>query len=237
MIFSDETLIRGKKLVNKLWNMASFINMHLEDYKEQEFTDFEYMDKWIISKFIQMEKQFKNYLEDYEVGLALNHLERFFWNFCDNYIEIVKNRLYKPEDFGEKARLSGQKTCYMLLYKILQDFSIFFPFVTEEIYQNMFCKEKSIHLTKMEELNYNFSDIENLGDMIVEIISSARGVKTIKNVSLKTPINLMEINVSEKLDKAIDESIKDFIATLTIVKLKKNVTKIDTFEVKIIELG
>lgn len=74
-----------------------------------------------MGNFIDMEKEYLKYLDNYEIGLALNILEKFFWNFCDNYIEIVKHRLYRPEEFGEKARYSGQKTIYILLYKLLQD--------------------------------------------------------------------------------------------------------------------
>lgn len=239
MLFSDETLLRGKKLINKLYNMASFINMHLEDYTDKEFTDFEYMDKWIISKFNQMQKQFTKYLDEYEVGLALNHLEKFFWNFCDNYIEIVKNRLYKPEIFGEKARYSGQKTCYMLLYNLLQDFSIFFPFITEELYQNIFGEEKSIHLTLLKENNYNFENVDYYGDLIVNIISDVRGVKTAQNVSLKTPITLININVNKALNSAMDLASADFKATLALENLGKNIKDIETFEileVKLVEI-
>ncbi|MCL2342053.1 MAG: valine--tRNA ligase, partial [Firmicutes bacterium] len=127
IIFSEETLLRGKKLINKIWNVSKFIEMHLSDYKDKQFDDFEYVDKWILGRFGEMEKSFINYLEDYEVGLALNVLEKFFWDFCDNYIEIVKHRLYRPEEFGDIPRYSGQKTVYIILYKLLQDFSIFFP--------------------------------------------------------------------------------------------------------------
>ena len=91
--------------------------MHLQDFKDQEFDEFEYIDKWILGKFQEMESGFIKYLDEYEVGLALNHLEKFFWNFCDNYIEIVKHRLYRPEEFGNIARYSGQKTVYMILQK------------------------------------------------------------------------------------------------------------------------
>ncbi len=237
MLFSDETLLRGKKLINKLYNMASFINMHLEDYTDKEFNDFEYMDKWIISKFNQMQKQFIKYLDDYEVGLALNHLEKFFWNFCDNYIEIVKNRLYKPEIFGDIPRYSGQKTCYMLLYRLLQDFSIFFPFITEELYQNIFGKEKSIHLTLLEEIDYDFGNADYYGDLIVDIISNARGVKTEQNVSLKTPITLININVNKELDTAIDLANADFKATLALENLEKNIKDIETFEILDVKLA
>ncbi len=219
IVFSEETLDRGRKLINKIWNVAKFIEMHLQDYTDKDFDDFEFVDKWILGKFQEMEAGFIKYLDEFEVGLALNHLEKFFWNFCDNYIEIVKHRLYRPEEFGEKPRYSGQKTVYTLLYKLLQDFSIFFPFITEEIYQEIYHKEKSIHLTEIKEFNFNFKDEAKLGDLMVDIISTARGEKTANNVSLKTPIKNLELAVSKELEDAIKKSIKDFKATLFIENL------------------
>lgn len=220
IVFSEETLLRGRKLVNKLWNVAKFIEMHLSDYENKEFNDYEYIDKWILGKYQEMESGFIKYLDEYEVGLALNHLEKFFWNFCDNYIEIVKHRLYRPEEFGEVPRYSGQKTVYTLLYKLLQDFSIFFPFITEEIYQELYHDNKSIHLTQIEPLNFNFKDEIKNGDIMIDIISQARGEKTNNNVSLKTPIKNFELSVNEELADAINKSIKDFKATLTIQNLE-----------------
>lgn len=233
--YSEETLLRGRKLVNKLWNVAKFIEMHLTDYQEKEFTDYEYIDKWILGKYQEMELGFIKYLDEYEVGLALNTLEKFFWNFCDNYIEIVKHRLYRPEEFGDKARYSGQKTVFTLLYKILQDFSIFFPFITEEIYQELYHEEKSIHLTKIENLNFDFKEEIKYGDTLIEIISQARGVKTNNNVSLKTPIKNFEISVDNELESALENAEKDFKATLTIQTLKLNSIS-DNYKIEKIEL-
>ena len=235
-MFSEETLLRGKKLINKIWNVAKFIEMHLSDYEDKEFNDFEYIDKWILGRFIQTEKQFINYLDEYEVGLALNILEKFFWEFCDNYIEIVKHRLYRPEEFGEEARYSGQKTVYTLLYKILQDFSMFFPYITEEIFQEIYHNNPSIHTTEIKPLNYNFENEIKYGDQIIEIISHARGAKTNGNVSLKTPIRNLSIGVSDNLKNAIEKSEKDFKATLFIENL--NMKQIDdNYEVYDVELG
>ncbi len=220
--YSEETLLRGRKLVNKLWNVAKFIEMHLSDYEDKEFNTYEYIDKWILGKYQDMESGFIKYLDEYEVGLALNHLEKFFWNFCDNYIEIVKHRLYRPEEFGEIPRYSGQKTVYTLLYKLLQDFSIFFPFITEEIYQELYHDNKSIHLTQIEPLNFDFKDEIKNGDIMIDIISQARGEKTNNNVSLKTPIKVFDLSVNEELENAINDAIQDFKATLTIQDLKLN---------------
>ena len=220
--YSEETLLRGKKLVNKIWNVSKLIQMHLQDYQDRDFDDFEYVDKWILGNFIKMEKEYIKYLDNYEIGLALNILEKFFWNFCDNYIEIVKHRLYRPEEFGEKARYSGQKTIYMLLYKLLQDFSIFFPFITEEIYQDIYHDMKSIHITEIKPLNYSFDNEMFNGDLMCEIISAVRGEKSSNNLSLKTTVKELDIDCSAGIKDAIKQSEKDFKATLFIEKLILN---------------
>lgn len=220
--YSEETLLRGKKLVNKIWNVSKLIQMHLQDYQDKDFDDFEYVDKWILGNFIKMEKEYIKYLDNYEIGLALNILEKFFWNFCDNYIEIVKHRLYRPEEFGEKARYSGQKTVYMLLYKLLQDFSVFFPFITEEIYQDIYHDMKSIHITEIKPLNYSFDNEMLNGDLMCEIISSVRGEKSSNNLSLKTTVKELDIDCSAGVKDAIKQSEKDFKATLFIEKLILN---------------
>ena len=236
IIYSEETLLRGKKLINKIWNVSKFIEMHLQDYIDKDFNDFEYIDKWILNKFQNMENSLLKYLEDYEVGLALNTLEKFFWNFCDNYIEIVKHRLYRPEEFGDEKRYSGQKTIYIILYKLLQDFSIFFPFITEEIYQELYHDNISIHLTQIKQLNYNYTMEEINGDIIIDIISRVRGEKTNNNVSLKTPVKILDLNVNNSLKEAIESSIKDFKATLFIEDLNLNLIDGD-YEINNIELN
>ena len=222
IVYSEETFMRGRKLINKIWNVSKFIQMHLSDYADREFNDFEYIDKWIIGKYEEMEQGFIKYLDEFEIGLALNSLEKFFWNFCDNYIEIVKHRLYRPDEFGETPRYSGQKTVYTLLYKLLQDFSIFFPFITEEIFQDIYHNNKSIHLTEIKPLDYDFKEEVKYGDMINEIIGIARGEKTNASVSLKTEIEKLNISAEAKLIEAIKKAEQDFKATLFISNLELN---------------
>ena len=234
--FSEETLLRGKKLINKIFNVSKFIEMHLADFQDKEFTNYEYIDKWILARFQDMEKGFLKYLDEFEVGLALNHLEKFFWNFCDDYIEIVKHRLYRPEEFGSESRYSGQKTVYIILYKLLQDFSIFFPYITEEIYQEIYHDKKSIHLTEIKELNFNFQQEKEFGNIIVDIISIVRGEKSSNNLSLKTEVTNLEISASKEIKEAIAKAKKDFQATLFVKNLKFKEIK-SGFKVTKIELA
>ncbi len=158
------------------------------------------------------------------------------WNFCNNYIEIVKHRLYRPEEFGEKARYSGQKTVYMILYKLLQDFSIYFPFITEEIYQELYHDNKSIHLTTIKSFDYNFEEEIKYGDLICEIISQVRGEKSNNNMSLKTVVSLLKISTEENLKKAIREAENDFKATLLVDELDTSSNIESGFEIKKIKL-
>ena len=232
ILFSMDTLDRGKKLVNKLYNVCRFIEMHLVDYEDKSFDNYEYFDKYIINKYNEMEKQYIKYMDDYEVGLGLNILEKFFWNFCDNYIEIVKHRLYRPEEFKNNARYSGQKTIYMILYKLLQNFSPFFPFITEEIFQEIYKNNKSIHLTEIKKLDFNFeNNIEN-GDQLINIVSDIRGEKTNKNVSLKTLVESIDISLSSELNIAFEEAIDDLKATLNINNINKNIMEDSEYMIK-----
>ena len=140
----------------------------------------------------------------------------------DSYIEIVKHRLHRPEEFGDIPRYSGQKTVYTLLYKLLQNFSIYFPFITEEIFQELYKDNKSIHLTEIKTLEFNFEEELKYGNMICDIISSVRGEKSINNLSLKTEVKELDLSCEEKLKDAINSSIKDFKATLFISRLLLN---------------
>ena len=48
------------------------------------------------------------WVDEYEIGLARKVVDDLFWkNLYDNYIEIVKERLYQPENHGDEERKSG----------------------------------------------------------------------------------------------------------------------------------
>lgn len=255
IILSDDTFLRGKKLINKIYNVSKFIDIHLEDYKEKskkyeceinldKIENLEYLDRYILAKYKEMEKAYINYFDTFEVGLALNAIEKFFWNFCDDYIEIVKHRLYRPEEFGEKSRFSGQLTVRFILNKLLQMFSPFFPFITEEIYAEIFKEEfeknKSIHLSNLD-LNSKIEnkDILYFGDKLMEIVGILRGEKTKKGVSLKTQIVNVEIEITKDLKTAFLNSEKDLKAALFIENMKfdENENLSNGYDVKEVKLN
>ena len=118
----------------------------------------------------------------------------------------------------------------------MQDFSIFFPFITEEIYQELYHNNISIHLTNIKQFKFLFDEEVKYGNIICEIISSVRGKKSENNLSLKTPVKLLNIDCDEKIKTALESSIKDFKATLFIENLNINTIK-EGYKINKIELN
>ena len=204
----------GKKLVNKIWNASKFVLSFLKDYeyKKTELLD---IDKWIIEEYKALYASFMKHLDNYDIALGLNELERFFWNFCDNYIEIVKRRLYNPDVFGKKGQESGQMACYLILLGMLKMFSIFIPHITEEIYQAYYAEKekcKSIHISNYLNLG-EASDKEFLsqGEMLTQIVSDIRGYKSENKISLKTMISSLELTIPKQYIEFIKNTEQDLL--------------------------
>ena len=211
IIFSEEEFKNGAKLVNKIWNASKFVLGLLDGYQPKE-TNLLTMDAWVVQKFNQMLARFEDYFEKYEIGLAMGELEKFFWNFCDNYIEIAKRRLYNPDIYGEDATNSAKYASYKVLLGMLKLFAIYMPHITEEIYQSYFVEyegEKSIHLTQIEKINLpENQEVLKAGDEVVEIVSKIRAFKSENNLSLKEELSNVKIIGYSKIVETVDYDIK-----------------------------
>lgn len=233
ILFSEQELKSGNKFINKIWNVSKFATMHLEDYDKREKIDLLPMDKYILTKLAKTLKEFENNLKRYEIGLGLKVLEKFFWEYCDNYIEIVKHRLYKPEVYGNDARKSGQKAVYESILQILKMSAIYIPHISEEIYQRFFKdreRTKSIHLTKILEYGKRYEidgGLISQGDMVINIISQTRKYKSENNISLRAEIKRISCEVQEDLIFIFREEsvIKDIMSTSNSKEIEINKCK------------
>lgn len=216
-MFSEEELKISKRFLTKLWNAASFCIMQLQDFRGEKPEEIMPIDKWIIERIKTVEESSIEYLNQYETGLAKHEIDEFFWNdFCDDYLEIVKDRLYKPEIHGEKERLSAQFALYKVLLELLKLYAIYVPHITEEIYQFYFKEfEKAVSIHTM---NWNMkSDIKNedilcFGENIKRIIGEVRKYKSGRNLSLKDKIDCLKINIPENQGEYLQKTLKDIKA-------------------------
>lgn len=206
----------SKRFVNKLWNSCKFVLSHLHDFDVNDNVELLPIDQWIVEKTNKTIKEAQSYLDNYEVALARKTIDEFFWgDFCDNYIEIVKDRLYKPEVHGEQNRKSGQKAIFYALYNLLKMYSIYVPHLTEYIYIKGFkdfIGETSIHLTtwpKVETINQKILDF---GKIVVDVVGEARKYKTQNGLSMRTEMEKIEVVGAKEFEDMLKATEKDLIA-------------------------
>ena len=203
--FQEKDLVTGQKFTTKIWNASKVAFMHLADYKGERPSKTEMMDRWILSKLSKVVKESTKNFMNYEYSHTKLATETFFWHtFCDNYLEIIKDRIYNAEKRGSDARLSAQYGLYNALLAIIKLMAPIMPFITEELYQLYYKKHektKSIHLAKWPDVNMADEHAERIGDFVVEVIEFARKKKSEKQLSLKTPIKKLTIKAKiEEID-------------------------------------
>ncbi len=203
--FQEKDLVTGHKFTIKIWNASKFAFMHLKDYKLQRPSKLHLTERWLLSKLSKVIKTATENFMNYEYSHTKLETETFFWHtFCDNYLEIIKDRLYNVNKRGEDARLSAQYGLYHTLLTIIKLMAPIMPFVTEELYQlyyRKYEKIKSVHLTKWPDIKMIDEHAERIGDFVISVIEFSRKQKTLKQLSLKTPLKKLIIKAKiEEID-------------------------------------
>jgi len=212
--FQEKDLVTGSKFITKIWNASKFAFMHLADYNLEMPAKLELLDKWVLSKLSKVVKSATENFNSYEYMHTKLETETFFWHtYCDNYLELIKDRLYNADKRGKDARLSAQYTLYHSLLTIIKLMAPIMPFITEELYQLYYKKHeksRSIHLTKWPELDLIDEHAEHIGDFVVSVVEFVRKKKTENRKSLKYPVKKLIIRskVEEKDFDAVEPEIK-----------------------------
>lgn len=193
--FSDNQLKIGLKLQTKLWNACRFIKEHISvnSVRPTELGD---LNKWILHEATCAFQEYKKALDKNEFGQALAAAERFFWNdFCDNYVELVKNQLFEPEKYDADLVAATRYTLTDLAKRILQLFAPYMPHITETIYGILFNATGSLHTTLFHEWQKEEIHTEVLESVkkLIEATAEVRKIKTEHQLSLKVPLRSLHL--------------------------------------------
>ncbi len=225
--FQEKDLVTGQKFVTKLWNASKFSMMHLEDYatqKSEKEKPTELVDRYVLSLLQRLITESTASFDKYEYFRTKSEVEKFFWHvFCDNYLEICKDRLYNPDKRGAQGRRSGQVTLYKTLFTLLKMSAPIMPHITEEIYQNFFQQREgvaSVHLTAWPVADTTLIDekAEHIGERVFDIIATVRKYKSEKNLSMKEGIGTLVL-MGEGADEVVTAAQGDLKAVLNAGKI------------------
>ena len=203
--FRDERLDGSRNFANKIWNASRFVLMNLEGYEDGAWDDdaLTLHDRWILSRLNQTAAATRLNLDRYELGEAARGIYEFIWDdFCDWYVELSKNALYKGTD---AERLHSQRVIVYVLRSALELLHPFMPFITEEIWQKLPHDGETIVLAPYPDFEEAFDDQDAAADMgmMIDMIKALRNLRA----EMKVPLGQ-----KAKVILAADEREKEIIS-------------------------
>ena len=214
--FSPKDLQPEKRLLTKLWNAARFAEPLLADYDPAAPFTFTPVDRWILEQGRAVMGRAKELLLVYEAGGARHEADTFFWkDFCDNYLELAKERLYSEASQKAALRRGAQRALFHGLFYALQLYAVYAPHITEAIYQTIFrahMSSASLHETKWPAQRTPDRLLLQFGQCLKENLSEMRGQKTAQGLSLKAPMDEFLITAPPQLKPLFLQSREDLLA-------------------------
>ena len=212
--YNEKDVKAGRKLVVKMWNAARFVLMQLEGFDPANTTrpapaDRTSEDKWLLNELNQVVKRVNKGFAKYDYAKGREALERFFWGtFCDNYLEMVKDRFWNPERYSDEARVSAQSTLWEALRTILGLYAPYLPFVTESLWQEIFKPYEdsvSLHVTDFPHVNDAWDMQVSEMSLVLNVLNTVRKLRTQNQFSATAQVKKLIIDLSDAANDEADQ--------------------------------
>jgi valyl-tRNA synthetase len=217
-VISEEKIQQGTRLVTKLWNVAQFSQRFLEDFQPPVdiLPGLSPADRWILSRLQKLIRRATDSFLTYDYSTAKSEVEVFFWTeLADNYLEMVKQRLYLQEGV---AAIAARYTLNQVIQKMLLLFAPLLPYVCEVIYQDLFSGQgrpgaaKSSHLTQWPAPDPALEDnyAEFVGGILVSVATAIRRYKSEAKLPLGASLAQVQLATEDdRLATALREAVAD----------------------------
>jgi valyl-tRNA synthetase len=212
---NEQALRQGGRLMTKLWNAARLIEEGRKRAAAQSAPTVASnwpLDRALLSWLQQTIRRATAEFRAYNYAAALDLIERFFWGtFCDEYLEMIKSRLYDGDAETQAVTLATMETT---LLAVLQLLAPIMPHVTEAIYQELFAThpDESIHTAQWPAARDELLDpqAEAAGAALIAIAGAVRRYKSAQQRSMGSPLGCLRIAAAEpSLRDALERSAAD----------------------------
>jgi valyl-tRNA synthetase len=161
-----------------------------------------------------IEQATKRLEQDYDYAWVLQHTESYFWDFCDNYLELVKSRRYG--DFGEAPAASANSAMLLALSVLQRLFAPYLPFVAEEVWS--WWQPGSVHAAEWpsaEDVSAHATatdDHRALYTRTTEVLGAIRKAKSERGLSAGAMLARVEVRNNDELDRKLASVLSDLKA-------------------------
>ncbi|MDD1705811.1 MAG: class I tRNA ligase family protein, partial [Methanoregulaceae archaeon] len=200
IMFNWNDVIAASRFQTKLWNIARFVLLQLE---KKEFDHAAAVtspaDRWLLAKLARTTEEVTDAMEQYQFDRGLKSLREFSWNvLADNYIELVKGRLYSDD----ASRDAACRVLYETIDSLCRMMAPYAPHFSEEIYSRL--GKGSVHTTRWPEQIPCDREALDEGDLLVRLVSEIRRFKHEQGLALNAPMGKITIFTSRISDDGGD---------------------------------
>jgi valyl-tRNA synthetase len=179
----------GRRLAIKILNASRFA-LGFSDSDADVAAIGEALDRSMLAGLAETVAAASAAFDDYDYARALEVAERSFWDWTDDYVELVKSRAY---DEGSEAG-SAHAALQLALSVYLRLFAPFLPFVTEEVWS--WWRAGSVHRAAWPSAG-EFDDLA--GDPRVfaaasSVLGEVRRVKSDAKLSMRAPVSRITVS-------------------------------------------
>jgi valyl-tRNA synthetase len=207
----------GRRLAIKVLNAAKFV-YSFPEAAETAGTEAHPLDADLLAELGAVVRTATRAFEEYDHARALEATEQFFWTFCDDYLELVKERAYGAST--PEGQASAAHTLRTAVDVMLRLFAPFLPFATEEVWS--WTHTGSVHQAAWPEAPSDAEPSGLLGAVGAALIGIRRA-KTDAKASQKTEVASAVLQAPRAQLDLIERAVDDLkavgkIAELTLVE-------------------
>lgn len=179
-----------------------------------EEADLSELDRWILSKLMNLITEVDGSFESYEPTKAGRAIQDFVCDHLSNwYVRLSRRRFWNPEtkELGLSAdKKAAYQTLYTCLETVAQLMSPIAPFYGEWLYKNLTQKE-SVHLTDFVQVNvaWKNEDLEASMELAQRICSLVHSIRKVHKLKVRQPlaqvlVPVLQENVREQIRRVED---------------------------------
>jgi valyl-tRNA synthetase len=221
-VWDDDQIKVGRRLALKILNASKFV-LGLEASPGEVS---EALDRSMLARLARFTEEATSAFESYDHARALERAERFFWDFCDDHLELVKARAYA----GSGSAAGSMRIALSTMLRLLAPFV---PFVTEECWS--WFEDGSVHTASWPDAEELLAVSAGQGADLAELAASTlvriRRVKAAAKISPRAEVSRVTVRGDEKLLATLEAALDDVKAAGHVVRLATEPA--DDFDVQV----